>query len=94
MCARTSKKASVGEYCRQRDIQRKKTFAGLRLGEIKKNVPQLVCRMQKIEERREREREREEVSSIHCDVVLEIFFFFFFFFYYKDLLYQKNGVGG
>jgi hypothetical protein len=72
VCARTSKKASVGGYCRQRDMQRKKTFAGSRLGKIKKSTTVSVSHAE-IEER-ERKR-REEASSIHYDVVLKKFLF-------------------
>ena len=41
--AGTSKMTSVGGYCRQRDIQREKAFAGSRLGTIKKRTGYSQC---------------------------------------------------
>ena len=74
MCARTSKKTSAGEYCRQWDAHthRKKMFAGWRLAEIKRKVLKLICLMQEQEQER-----RTKLSSCWCTI--GNFFFVLFF---------------
>lgn len=83
MRVRTSKKPSLDEYCRQRDMQRKQAFAGSRLDEMKEYYNQYVaCKIEK----------KKEVAQF-SDVLLEFFSYFFLFFAIMKVSYIKRKTG-
>ncbi len=68
----------------------KENVCRFEIGRDKKKKSTTVSVSHAKNRREKREREREEVSSIHCDVVLEIFFFSFSFFSSIKIFYIKK----